>query len=921
MKAHIKINPADRFHSILKVVLFLAALFNGLKTQAQSVKNFATTQPFLFEENKGQLRDENGNALSDIKYYGKQGGVYVYCKPGMLSFVFTKSEKEPNDISEATGMPVSDLGVHNPESIHGNQRSPLSALRTSITASRMDLVLLNSNPNPLITASDQQEYFENFYTSGDADYGITNVHTYKTLIYKNIYPNIDMLLNVAEKGMEYSFLVHPGGNVSDIKLRWNGAEKEEALKNGGIKYANMLGSMEESAPKSFADGKMIQTSIFKEAKQFSFKVGRYNKGKKLLIDPTLVWATYIGGPNSNAGGIKLDAAGNLYIAGTTTLDNYLTTSGAYQTSYGGNNDIFLAKFSNDGKRLWASYYGGSDQDLGADLNLDIHGNIYITGNTKSSNGIATSGAFKTSYPGGWYDPFLAKFSNSGNLIWATYFGGSNYDESASVGTDSSGNVYIGGWASSTSGIATSGAQQTYPQGGADAFLAKFNSSGSLTWATYYGGSGQDYLYGMSTDAKGNCYLTGTTTSSSGIAFSGFQSNYYGDTDFNGTVTYGGDAFLAKFNSSGRLQWGTYYGGSGGDDASGVTTDTKGNVYITGSTTSLGRIATTGAFQTSRSGDADGFLVKFNSSGSRIWGTYYGGNWNANLGGISLDSKGNIYCTGSTNSDSGIATVGAYETSNKSGHQDIILAKFNNTGNRIWATYLGGNGTDDAGESVIDSSGNLYFTGSSQSTDLATYNAYQSNIETFGNYFGIIAKFTLNTYQNDAGILPTLDSVSFCKTQNIFVRLKNFGGKDLDSVKVGLSINHKFQTKYNWTGKLKPDSTVIVDIGSFSFNTGHDTVIAWTLKPNGLLDSLQGNDTAIISFTQKANAGGNFTICSGGSIRIGSNPISGRSYSWTSIPAGFTSTISDPYVNIVRTVNTDTTYLIPSLSSIIGGPTL
>jgi len=643
MKAHIKINPADRFHSILKVVLFLILLLKGLQTEAQSVKNFATNQPFLFEENKGQLRDENGNALSDIKYYGKQEGVYVYCKTGMISFVFTKTENDEK-ISEATGTTKGESMLSPFGGGRGRKNLEIPQ-HTSVTASRMDLVLIGSNPKPKITASDQQEYFENFYTGGDANHGITNVHTYKTLIYKNIYPNIDMLLNVAEKGMEYSFLVHPGGNVSDIKLRWNGVEKEETLKNGGIKYANMLGSMEESAPKSFVEGKILRSRFIKKNEGFSFKVEDYDKRKDLVIDPSLVWGTYYGGScNTSTVDVTTDSSGNVFITGWTCSKNGIATSGAYQTSFVGGGDAYLAKFSSAGVLFWATYYGGGKGANGATgdnsasgVSTDSHGNAYITGTTSSIIGIATSGAYQT-FDGGSSDAFLAKFSSSGSILWATYYGGSGDDEAFGLTTDHSGNTSITGYTASNNGIATSGAYQTSFGGTNDAFLAKFDSSGSLSWASYFGGSGTEIGYGLATDISGNIYMGGLTYSSNGIATSGaYQTSYGGDED----------GFLSKFNSSGSLSWSTYIGGDSTDGVQGLSIDKDNNVYVAGYSASEG-LATSGTYQTTNyqgPGNYRAFdilLAKFDSGGSESWATYYGGKGRDEVCGISVDSSNNVY---------------------------------------------------------------------------------------------------------------------------------------------------------------------------------------------------------------------------------------------------------------------------------------
>ena|GEM_PF-5717923 len=198
----------------------------------------------------------------------------------------------------------------------------------------------------------------------------------------------------------------------------------------------------------------------------------------------------------------------------------------------------------------------------------------------------------------------------------------------------------------------------------NAFLAKFSSGGELQWATYYGGSGKDYSHGISMDGSGNVYITGETTSASGIATSGAHLTSYGGSD---------DAFLAKFSSSGAMQWASYYGGSFGDVANGVSMDGSGNVYITGYTASPSGIATNGAYQTSLAGSYDAFLAKFSSGGGLLWSTYYGGSSSGAFG-VCSDLSGNIYMTGYTSSDSGVTTSGSYQTY-FAGTLDAFFAKF------------------------------------------------------------------------------------------------------------------------------------------------------------------------------------------------------------------------------------------------------
>src|SRR6185437_5046413 len=416
---------------LLAISLFqLQILF--AKAPGPKVTQFMNNKDWNFVENKGQLPPDPLKG-ENIKYYGHQGGVYLYCKPGMISFVFTKAEKENNDnISEATGQPT-PYPLKGEHSLNAIGRAKSMALVPTysggdlgvgrkISTSRTDLVLINSNPNAEIVASDKQEYYENYYTTGDADHGITNVHTFKTVTYKDIYHSIDMVLQAKEQGMEYSFIVHPGGNVGDIKLQWDGTEQETRLKTGGIKYANNLGTMEESAPKSFVDRELVKSRFVKEAAVYGFKVGGYDREKELVIDPTLTWATYYGGSDADqAFAICTDLKNNVYMTGWTLSTKGIATSGVYQTSTAGgsyNNNAFLAKFSNSGKRLWATYYGGSGPNGGFGVCSDVFDNAFITGYSGSADGIATSGAYQTSYGTYGYDAFLAKFDSSGIISWA-----------------------------------------------------------------------------------------------------------------------------------------------------------------------------------------------------------------------------------------------------------------------------------------------------------------------------------------------------------------------------------------------------------------------------------------------------------------------------------------------------------------------
>jgi len=455
------------------------------------------------------------------------------------------------------------------------------------------------------------------------------------------------------------------------------------------------------------------------------------------------WGTYYTGtgqvwPNGEERGNSCitDAAGNVYMVGFTSSNSDIATAGAHQTVYAGGPivfgtggyDAFLVKFNSSGVRQWATYYGGSQDDMGISCAVDASGNVYMIGTTTSTSGIATAGADETTVN----DGFLVKFNSSGVRQWGTYFEGTGN----ACTTDASGNIYIVGLTNSTSGIATAGAHQTVMSGSGDAFLVKFNSSGVKQWGTYFGGSytlasGMETGLSCATDALGNVYMTGHTPSTSGIATAGAHQTIYG-----GSST---DAFLVKFNSSGVIQWGTYYGGAGVDIGYSCTTDASGNIYLAGDTQqeflpASSGMTTIGAHQSAYGGGySDGFLVKFDSNGQMQWGTYYGGSLLDVSVSCATDASGNVYMSGNTQSATGIATSGAHQTT----VNGAFLVSFNSSGVRQSGTYCGG----IKNVCTTDASGNVYMTGYTQSNSgIATAGAHQTANGNSGYNDAFLLKF-------------------------------------------------------------------------------------------------------------------------------------------------------------------------------------
>jgi hypothetical protein len=223
-----------------------------------------------------------------------------------------------------------------------------------------------------------------------------------------------------------------------------------------------------------------------------------------------------------------DASGNVYIAGVTTSSTGIASGGYQNVNAGGNSDAFLVKFNSSGVRQWATYYGGTGDDSGSDCTTDATGNVFLTGYTKSASGIS-SGGHQNLYGGG-FEAFLVKFDGNGIRQWGTYYGGTGREVGMSCVANVSGDIYMVGETSSTTDIASGGIQNLYGSGVADAFLVKFSSSGIRQWGTYYGGAGSDYGNSCATDASGNVYIAGATSSTAGIALTGHQNTCAGSFD-------------------------------------------------------------------------------------------------------------------------------------------------------------------------------------------------------------------------------------------------------------------------------------------------------------------------------------------------------------------------------------------------------
>jgi hypothetical protein len=318
----------------------------------------------------------------------------------------------------------------------------------------------------------------------------------------------------------------------------------------------------------------------------------------------LVYSTYIGGSYWDEGyAIAVDGSGYAYVTGYTKSTDYDVTPGAFQTTKGGKQDVFVTKLNAAGTALvYSTYIGGSGYEVGYGIAVDGSGNAYVTGYTESTDYDVTPGAFQTTKEG-YRDVFVTKLNETGTaLVYSTYIGGSGGDEGYGIAVDGSGNAYVTGYTWSTDYDVTPGAFQTTNGGGRDVFVTKLNATGTaLVYSTYIGGSNNDEGYAIAVDGSGNAYVTGWTISTDyDVTPGAFQTTNGG----------GRDVFVTKLNATGTaLVYSTYIGGSGEDRGYAIAVDGSGNAYVTGYTESRNYDVTPRAFQTTNEGKQDVFVTK------------------------------------------------------------------------------------------------------------------------------------------------------------------------------------------------------------------------------------------------------------------------------------------------------------------------
>jgi hypothetical protein len=511
----------------------------------------------------------------------------------------------------------------------------------------------------------------NYLIGNDPTQWRTDVPNYRGVRYVDVYPSVDLIYSGQESSLAYQFVVRPGGNPADVRFALDGVDSVSAAAG---RLTAAIGD---------------RTLVWDALQAFQVIDGKeVPVSASFRQDGDAGYAFAVG---------AYDPSKPLVIDPTLVLD--------YSTYFGGS--------------------GTEDSALG--IALDASDYVYLAGRTTSAN-FPTAGAFQPASAGG-QDGYLVKLSPDATaIVFSTYFGGSGSDQANNVAVDGSGNVYAAGTTDSTN-FPTANAYQAARAGSRDFFLAKFDAAGStLAFSTYLGGTGtENFASDMKLDGSGNAYLSGVTASTNYPTVSPYQAAHAGGTS---------DVVVSKFSSAGSLTYSTYLGGSLSDGTgTNLAVDGAGNMYVSGSTSSVNFPTTAGAYQTSLVGGTDDFLTKIDAAGATLsFSTYFGGSGNDSPVGAAgtpvVAPDGSVYISGFTESTNLPVTADAFQpvhAADGAGGRDTFVSRFSSDGTALlYSTYFGGNAGDNASRGMALEGGRLTLAFQTVSTDLPVQDAVQAS---------------------------------------------------------------------------------------------------------------------------------------------------------------------------------------------------
>ncbi|MBI4447063.1 MAG: SBBP repeat-containing protein [Acidobacteria bacterium] len=587
------------------------------------------------------------------------------------------------------------------------------------------------NRHPRISALEPLPGFSNHYVSRNSASVVEEVPNYSRIRYSEIYPGVDLVFYGTQTQLEYDLVVAPGTDPGVIRLSFEGSTGRRVDSQGNLILPTSAGDLILRAPRAYQrvnhEEKVIESRYrLVKPDQVAFEVGSYDRSKPLIIDPIIAYSSFFGGSDLDDGNdiALLLSDRSLFIVGMTASADFphTATNPPAQAAPGGSFDGYVTRVDPLGRsRVYSTFFGGSSVDLAGGVAVDASGNAYVTGLTASSD-FTTRNAVQSSLNGS-NDAFLAKFSPTGTLLFSTYFGGSAEEHSGAIAVDAAGDVYVAG---STSGTAFRATTAQFGSGGnGDVWVAKFTSSGSVTYFSMLGGQLFDSANGIAV-AQGIAYITGHTQSNNFPTANAVQGSYAG----------ANDVFLTALNSSGSgLVFSTFFGGSADDIASDIAVeDGTGDVAIAGNTSSNESYAMSFPVVNATQpvyggGSSDAFVAKFSKNGAVQFSTFLGGCLDDYGSGVAIDNAtvvdasgrvqyvANVYATGSTLSTN-FPLVTPIQASLAGGF-DVWVSKLNNVGTLMFSTYLGGGANDRSTGIVVTPTGTASVIGTTFSGNYPT----------------------------------------------------------------------------------------------------------------------------------------------------------------------------------------------------------
>ena len=737
-----------------------AALPNA-STQAAAKSNFGNV-PLMFEANQGQTDPQ-------VQYLSRGHGYSVYLTPrGMVLSLQTANSNVAPRLS-----PSPAWKEFNPSPARRQERLAKQQMHTTLAIN-----LEGASPHPGVVGEGQLATKLNYFIGRDPSKWYRNVPAYSKVRYRNVYPGIDLVYYGNNHKLEYDFALAAGADVSRIRLAVNGADTVSLDTAGNLALTKGGTTIIFQAPAIYQERKgqraaVAGTYVMRDATHVGFQVGSHDSSRPMVIDPVLVYSTFMGGSADDySDGIAVDALGNAFVVGITDSPDFPSPGNG--PSDPSSFPMYLSKLDPSGSSLlFLDFFGGtSGGDEAYGIAVDSSGNPYVAGITTSTD-FPIQHAFQSALAGN-EDAFLIKFAADGSSItYSTYLGGSQLQFNGSadaqyayaIAVDNAGEAVIAGITTATdfpllNATVSSISQDQFGDWGVYGFVSKFSWDGtnlSLVYSTYLAGNTlnattcshcfpNSQVYGVATDTSGNAYVTGTTSTTNfpvtdGAYASVYPSSYLTDV-----------GFVTKFTSSGSLVYSTFLGGyREGSYLDAIAVDSNGSAYVTGYSDSNNFPIVTTSICDPSSANCNGTIIaKLDATGSNLLYSTFLPATNSMAGqAIQVDGNGNAFVLGSDVQFSLSNPIEQYS----GGNGDLVVAEIDPTAStQLMATFLGGQGWEAATGLALGSDGTVYVTGITESMDFpVTQSAFQSSWGGQTDVF--VAKIDPNTNAPAVAVSP------------------------------------------------------------------------------------------------------------------------------------------------------------------------